>query len=628
MPTPTNSNLLSTVRIDIDVLSVLPFPAFIFNLTDTVVFKSNAFFKGEANIPVVELLKQFNYSFFTDNDLVILLHRLGKEEKITTQRLTQQNSVIKSFDIYLSRIEQTDFALLFFIENKRLTGNDQAAFLKDILQGVSEGIGCVNADNVITFCNHSFANLFGKGDMQIIGEDILEIIDNPNLLVLEREIENQKALLESTFELETKTIDGQYRYILVHAIPKADKAGKYAGSLFTTIDISERVRMERELVINKNRAQESDRLKSTFLANMSHEIRTPMNSIIGFSAMLLRGGLEQEKQDQYLNIIISRGKHLMQILDDIIDITKIEEDQIQLNIKSFNLHDLFAELKSYVESELVQQRKENIQINVCHGLKRDEAFIYADHFRLQQVLSNLLNNAVKFTCTGSIEFGYFGNESGQLVFFVKDTGIGIQPGMQSIVFDRFRQVDESFSRSYGGTGLGLAICKGLLQLMGGKIWVESDGQHGSSFYFSLPLDFCEAPELTSKQVVVNTDYNWAGRTILIVEDDPSSYEYLYEILSENACIIRHASSGNEALQIFNQFPSDLILLDIQLPEMDGYEIARQIRQLNPSIPIIAQTAHAMSDDRQKCIDSGCSEYITKPIQPETLLQAIDSFLSS
>lgn len=611
-----------------DVLSVLPFPAFVFNMADTVVIKSNDFFKEVANVSVVDLLEQFNYNFFSDSDLVILLHRLGKEAKINTQRLTQHHSVIKSYDIYLSLIEQTGYILLFFMENKRQAGNNQASFLKDILQGVSEGIGCVNAANTITFCNRSFAGLFGKDDKQIIGEDILEIIDNHNRSILEMEIETQKSLLESTFELETKPYDGHRRNILVHAIPKADKTGKYAGSLFTTIDITDRVLMERELVINKDKAQESDRLKSTFLANMSHEIRTPMNSIIGFSAMLLRGGLDQEKQDQYLNIIISRGKHLMQILDDIIDITKIEEDQILLNIKSINLYDLFAELKCYVDSELVQHRKENIQIKVCHGLEKEEAFISADHLRLQQVLSNLLNNAVKFTSIGLIEFGYFrDNSSDQLVFFVKDTGIGIQAGMQQLIFERFRQVDESFSRSYGGTGLGLAICKGLLQLMGGKIWVESDGQQGSSFYFSLPLNFSEVQEPSIKPMALEGNFDWTGRTILIVEDDPSSYEFLYEILSEQGCFIRHASNGKEAMEVFSLFPCDLILLDIQLPEVDGYEIARQIRQMNASIPIIAQTAHAMSDDRRKCIDSGCNDYISKPILPETLLQTVDNFLS-
>lgn len=627
MSTPTNSKQLSSVRIDVDILSALPFPALIFNPGDSIVLKSNEFFSGEANIPVINLLNQFNYSFFTDNDLVILQHRLRKEEKIHTQRLIQRDPVIKSFEIYLSLIGQTGYVLLVFTESKKQAENNQAAFLKDILQGVSEGIGCVNADSTITFCNRSFASLFGKEDKQLIGENLLCIIDKQNLAVLEMEIESQKALMESTFELETKTFDGKFRHILVHAIPKADRAGKYAGSLFTTIDISERVVMERELVFNKNKAQESDRLKSTFLANMSHEIRTPMNSIIGFSAMLLRGGLDQEKQDQYLKIIISRGKHLMQILDDIIDITKIEEDQILLNIKSFNLHDLFAELKTYVESELVQQKKEYLQVNVSHGLKRGEASISADYLRLQQVLANLLNNAVKFTNTGFIEFGYFKGDADQMVFFVKDTGIGIQPSMHQLIFERFRQVDESFSRSYGGTGLGLAICKGLLQLMGGKIWVESDGLQGSTFYFSLPENSCEVHDSVYKPSASDVSFNWKGRTIMIVEDDPSSYDFLYEVLSEYSCEIYHVSNGKDALLAFSQNPSDLILLDIQLPEVDGYEIARQIRQLNPTIPIIAQTAHAMSDDRQKCLDSGCNEYVTKPIQVDALLQTIDYYLS-
>jgi PAS domain S-box-containing protein len=625
MSTPAQRNLVPSVRIDVDMLSVLPLPAFIFNMNDAAVVQSNSFFSQEANISVITLLQRFNYRFFTKNDIVILTHRLRKEEKICTQRIIQSDSHIKSFEIYLSLIPNSELALLFFIENRKPVNDTKADFLKDILQGISEGIGVVNAKNTVTFCNRSFASLFGKEEKHIIGENILKLVDKQNKPILEAEIENQRGFLDSTFELESKTLDGQGRYILIHAIPKTDSDGKYSGSLFTTIDISDRVLMERELVYNKDKAQESDRLKSTFLANMSHEIRTPMNSVIGFSSMLLRGGLDKKKQDQYLNIVINRGKHLMQILDDIIDITKIEENQIQLNLKTFNLYDLFSELKVYVESELVHSKKDEIKMNVSHGLPRDEATIFADSLRLQQVLTNLLNNAVKFTDAGSINFGYYKEEgSDELVFFVSDTGIGIHPNMHKLIFERFRQVDESFSRSYGGTGLGLTICKGLLQLMGGKIWLKSDGRNGSTFYFSLPL-YLYNKEETVIPVVTEKEFNWEGRNILIVEDDPSSYEFLYEILSEKNCKIRYAANAKEALSIFAQYPFDLILLDIQLPEVDGYQIARQIRQINTSIPIIAQTAHAMSDDRQKCIASGCNEYVTKPIQVDHLLETIDSY---
>lgn len=625
MSTPANRKLMSPLQMDINLLQAFPLPVLIFDMNNTVVAQSNSFFKFEANLPVTSLLKQNKYNFFSNNDIVILTHRLKSENKITTQRVESIDAHLRIFEIYLSVIPGNSLVLMFFTETLKPVNDTQDVFLKEIVQDISEGIGLLNEDNIVTFCNKSFAQLFGKNEKGVIGENILRISDRQNKPILENEIENQRALLESTFEIQAKTHDNKEKYILVHAIPRIDDEGRFAGSLFTTIDITDRVIIERELICAKDNALESDKLKSTFLANMSHEIRTPMNCIIGFSSMLLRDKLERKKQEQYLNIVISRGKHLMQILDDIIDITKIEENQVLLNIQSVNLYELFADLLVYGDSELFKANKQEVKLTVKHGLSEEKASIYSDSIRLYQILSNLMSNAIKFTDQGYIELGYFKEAADQLVFYIRDTGIGIPPNMHKTIFERFRQVDESFTRSYGGTGLGLTICQGLVQLLGGRIWVESDGINGSTFYFTLPYYYLSNAGKPIYTKTLHLKYNWEGRRLLIIEDDPSSYEFLFEALSENKCEIKYASNGVAALEIFARFPFDIILLDIQLPEIDGLQIARQIRKMNPRIPIIAQTAHAMSDDRLKCIEAGCNEYITKPIQIEVLNDTIDGY---
>jgi hypothetical protein len=258
----------------------------------------------------------------------------------------------------------------------------------------------------------------------------------------------------------------------------------------------------------------------------------------------------------------------------------------------------------------------------------DQSTIVSDGFHLQQVLSNLLNNSEKFTEKGFIEFGYIVENEFNILFYVRDTGIGVPPEMKEIIFERFRQADESFTRIYGGMGLGLSICKGLVNLMGGNIWVESDGTTGSTFYFTIPYNSGYKKNEIPDQNQPGDKFLLDNKNILVVEDDVSSYEYLKEILTSVGCNIIHAGNGKDALTKFRELSNlDLILLDIQLPGTNGYEIAKSIRQTNSVIPIIAQTAHAMPEDRKKCIDAGCNDYITKPIQFDLLINTLKEYIS-
>jgi PAS domain S-box-containing protein len=632
MRTPTKRSLLpSHVQLNAAILLALPFPACIYDPGSNTVFYSNSFFNQEDSVDILELMDKCGYRFITANDFKILNHRVNLENKLSTRRVYYKGSQVKSVEITLSLLPGHNLALFYFNEVwTQETVFSKTNYIEELVQSISEGIGFIDHRNIITYCNKSFALLFGKEEEDLKGKEVFSIVQYPNSSIIHLELENLQRLQDSNFELQLPTDNNIDKFVLVHAVPRISKEGTYSGAFFTIMDISDRVLMERELIIAKDKALDADRLKSSFLANMSHEIRTPMNSIIGFSSMLKRSGLDKRKREQYLDIIISRGKHLVEIINNIIDISKIEENLIQLNYESFNINHLFDELKEYYTDELAKNNKGHIQLHFIAGLEAEYAYVLTDGARLNQMLSCLLNNAVKFTEEGSIEVGYKVDKSDSLTFYIKDTGIGIPLDKQAIIFDRFRQVDESFTRNYGGTGLGLSICKGLLKLMGGKIWVESDGVSGSTFYISIP--YCKFGDNVIKNeeflFMGEKNYNWSGRSILIIEDDPTSFEFLSEVLSPTQCAIQHANNGVDALKCFSKATFDLVLLDIQLPEMDGYQIANTIRKHNPSIPIIAQTAHAMSDDKQKCLNAGCNEYITKPVHYEHLLETINSFFLS
>ena len=404
--------------------------------------------------------------------------------------------------------------------------------------------------------------------------------------------------------------------------------------MVSIMDITGRKQIEEELrVINqeliaaKEKAEESDRLKSSFLANMSHEIRTPMNGIMGFSQILKEKVVNKEQQKDFLHIIYARTKHLMQIINDIIDISKIEANQLDIQEEEIHLNLLLYDLFHEKQEALKKQKKSNIQILLKNNVQKEPLYIYADRKRLVQIIDNLLSNAIKFTDEGYIELGYYFQDKDYIIFYVKDTGIGIPKDKHQEIFKRFRQGDESLTRKYEGTGLGLTISKNLVKLMGGDIWVESEMNKGSCFCFTLPhrpVDPVNNDHGTSGK---HQTYNWKGKTLLLVEDDPTSQEYMQEALLSTQVELRVAPTGEKALQEISTNGSlDLILMDIRLPDMNGLEVTRKIRKTNHRIPIIAQTARAMNEDRMKCLEAGASDYISKPVELNDLLATIHKFI--
>ncbi|HAF30114.1 MAG TPA: hypothetical protein DCG75_13820 [Bacteroidales bacterium] len=380
-----------------------------------------------------------------------------------------------------------------------------------------------------------------------------------------------------------------------------------------------------ELKVAKEKAEESDRLKSAFLANMSHEIRTPLNGILGFSALLRKEGLTREAHNRYSAIVESSGKRLLSIVNDVFDISLIQSDQMKIENGTFEINELLDEIFTFYTTI----KKENLD-TINFDLKKNssaEIEIYSDKYRLHQIFKNLLDNAFKFTTEGKIEFGYLPITDERITFYVKDTGIGIPEKFRETVFSAFRQVDDSITRDYEGAGLGLAICHGLLERMDGKIWFDSKPNNGTTFYFSLPLKEKYANAVKEIKLGKKKKSILKGKMILIVEDDLVSYEFLriyLENLGGGGGIIQ-TSNGKDAVKIIEKNKIDLIFMDIRLPDIDGYETTRRIREIDSKVKIIAQTAYALQNDREKAIAAGCNDYITKPLSEDVIANKIEMF---
>ena len=387
------------------------------------------------------------------------------------------------------------------------------------------------------------------------------------------------------------------------------------------IDITDQKKAEQELVIAKEKAEESDRLKSAFLANMSHEIRTPMNGILGFADLLKEPKLAIEDQHEYISIIEKSGKRMLNIINDIIDISKIESGQMKINITESIINEQIEYIYTFFKPEAEQK---GIHLSFKNALLSKDSIIKTDREKVFAILTNLVKNAIKYSDSGTIKVGY--NLKGDyLEFFVKDQGIGIPVDRQSAIFERFIQADIADKRAYQGAGLGLAITKSYVEMLGGKIWVESEPTKGSTFYFTLPYGSHKKERLndSNQSKVDYTEWKDLKLKILIAEDDFPSEFLISSYLKENAVGLLRAKTGIEAVEMLHGNPDiDLILMDIQMPEINGYEATRRIREFNKEVIIIAQTSYGLSNDRDNAIEAGCNDYISKPIKRDELYSLI------
>ncbi len=510
---------------------------------------------------------------------------------------------------------------------ERKLDEDKISKLNHAVEASSEVIFMTDLEGIITYVNPAFTAVYGHEAEDVVGKvtpRILKsgVMDEAAYKYFWDEILNKRVI---SGELINQTKDGKKIHVEASNNAFINEEGRIIGFISIQKDISVRKEIEDELVKAKEKAEESDRLKSAFLSNMSHEIRTPMNGILGFAALLKEPTLTSDELQEYIETIQISGERMLNTINSIVDVSKIESGLIEVDLSETNINEKIDFLFRFFKPETDNK---GLKFSVKKGLAHEKAFIKTDGEKVYGVLTNLVKNAIKFTHEGSIEFGYE-KKGGFLEFFVKDSGIGIQGEQKELIFERFRQGSESINRGYEGSGLGLSICKSYVEMLGGKIWMEKNEIEGSTFKFTIPYEIAtdDKSEIMDAFSSEQNDTPIHRIKILIVEDDEISHILLTKRLEKISAELIHANDGMEAIQACKKNPDlDLILMDIRMPVMNGHEATRIIREFNKEVVIIAQTAFALSGDREIAIESGCNDYITKPINKAELLALIEQYI--
>ncbi len=491
----------------------------------------------------------------------------------------------------------------------------------DMIASSLDMMALIDENFTYILVNKAFAQAFGADQKQIIGKNVIDVLGEDTFL---------KTIKPNALKCLNKNISINYQewfdlpvygrcFMDINYYPFYNENKKITGFIVNGRDITVQKNSKIDLIKAKEKAEESDQLKSEFLSNMSHEIRTPMNGILGFSDMLSNEGLTDEKRANFIKIIQSSSKQLMHIIDDILEISRLETKQVSLDESEVCLNDVLLELFSIFDLK-AKENKTPLYLN--KGLSNKQSTIITDKTKLSKVLSNLLENALKFTSEGYIELGYSLNNN-QLEIYVKDTGIGIDPKKHKSIFERFSQAEKDLSKKTGGLGLGLSIVKENIELLGGQISLVSAIGEGASFTLLIPYK--------PVHLLLDEEVKEDIPTILIAEDEEVNYillETLIKDVIKFECNLVHVKNGLEALQICKK-PStiDLVLMDLKMPVMNGFEATKELKKMHPLMPIIAQTAYSTSLEKEAANLAGCDDFLTKPISKRTLKTVLVTYLN-
>ncbi|MEI6137716.1 MAG: response regulator [Mariniphaga sp.] len=517
------------------------------------------------------------------------------------------------------------------VQKARQVAENELMKLSRAVEQSPNSVIITDINGIMEYANSATSKLTGYTMEEIIGQ-------NPRIFSSGEKTREEYTFLWNTIlsgrewfgEFHNKKKNGELYWESASIAPLFSENGEITNFLGIKTDITESKKLTLELIKSKEHAEESDRLKSAFLANMSHEIRTPMNGILGFAELLKEPGLTGEEQQEYIRIIQKSGARMLNIINEIVDISKIEAGVVKLNLTETNINEQTEYIYTFFKPEV---EGKGLKLQLKNTLPRKEAIIETDGEKLYAIFMNLVKNAIKYTVNGSIEIGYDVIVETQCIaslqFFVKDTGMGIPKDRQSAIFERFVQADIEDKKAQQGAGLGLTITKSYVEMLGGRIWVESEEGSGSTFYFTLPYTVHQNEtsgvriEKSNHETEVQIIAKIPGLKILIAEDDLTSGILINIIVGKLSREIIKVRSGQEAIAACREHPDiDLILMDIQMPAMGGYEATRQIRQFNKEVVIIAQTAFGLSGDKEKALAAGCTDYIAKPINKLLLLELI------
>jgi PAS domain S-box-containing protein len=544
--------------------------------------------------------------------VAISIHYLLRNRRLNRQ-LQQMNFILEQ------KVEERSAELRqqsSNLQNAYTALNKSENLFRAINETVPLGVAVTDTDGRITIYNqHLIALGFKKKELEtrhwfihIVPEDqekILSLWDGAH--------RHRKPLPETLFRI---TLNNTLKYLRLRG-NCLELEGEFNGMVIVMEDFSAIIKNEQDLIKSRKKAEESDRLKSAFLANMSHEIRTPMNAILGFADLLSSDEYTNQEKQEFINTIQSSGQLLLNLINDIIDISKIEAGELKIFPTTFDLSELLETQFQTFKNQLESTENQNVRLILSNREAIRNCSIYTDKLRLQQILTNLLSNAIKFTQEGVIEFGVIGI-SDQYQFYVKDTGIGIPESKQDVIFERFRQADDAHTKQYGGTGLGLSISLHLTHLLGGKMWVESVVDKGTTFYFTLPRPVESKSGLTDVP-------DYSNRKVLVVEDVEANFHLINTMLRRSNATVLHAPNGYIAIALVQSEQPDLVLMDIQLPEMDGLEALKNLRKMNFTRPVVAITAFALAGDAQFYLRQGFDSYLSKPIGIDKLYQMLRLF---
>lgn len=493
--------------------------------------------------------------------------------------------------------------------------------LKKAVDSAKISIVMTDPEGVIQYANPYYTQVTGFMKDEYLGHKISILHSEENAKGYEKIM---KSILSEPWEGEflnsKKNGEKYWEYSIIS--PVRNSANEITHLVAINTDISDKKRMYDELLSAKIKAEESDKLKSAFLMNMSHEIRTPMNGILGFLDLLKEPDLEDESRNEYIRLVNMSGERLLNTINDIIEVSKIEAGGLEIRDSVVHLEEFNDYYLSFFTLQAVIKHNE-----LCIGRTVTQAgirSIITDRHKLDSIMMNLIKNAIKFTEYGSIEFGNY-LEGNMIAFYVKDTGIGIPSDKVDAVFDRFVQADASHSRNHEGSGLGLSIVKGYCDALGGKIRVSSEPYKGSLFEVLIP--FKEATSTPDAPVPQRTGIKrFPGKKILIAEDDDISFKLIESCIGDSGVQLVRARTGVEAVEMAHLEDISMILMDIKMPEMDGYEATGRIRKFNTTIPIIAQTAFALAGDRERALHTGCNDFMSKPIEKKRLMAVMEKYL--
>jgi PAS domain S-box-containing protein len=557
---------------------------------------------------------------------IITIYFLLKLKKVNSE-LLQKNKQILEINAGLDKAN-SELASQKELVVRNHSESDK--FYEILVQSADDGFSFYDKEWNLKYANPAFYSMIGLDKDTYILADAKSYC-HPEDRDYQSKIE--KAFSNNGFyegELRIRHKDGHYVNLSTRSVQVRQDNGEILGAFTISRDITRLKQVHEELIKANIEAEASSRLKSSFLANISHEIRTPLNSVVGFSNLLLTDDLPKEAREEYIEHINYNSEKLLQIIGDIIDLSRLESSQIEISYEETSLNSIVNEIVEDAR-QVIRRNEKPIILKVKNYFKENSDLIFTDRVWLKRVLNHLMDNAVKFTLDGSIEFSYL-KENENIVFKIKDTGIGIHKENLNRIFEEFRQEIDGHHRPFEGLGIGLTLAKEVVERMGGKIFVQSEKGIGSEFSFSIP--YRPAGSRKTKPAPFKRDLeikpiDWSRRKCLIVDDNKDVLIYLNRILLDTGVTIITARSGIEAIDLIKSNSDiDVVLLDMQMPEMNGIEAAREIRKIRKDLPIIAQTAFIFEDDKDIILEAGCDACLIKPIRKEHLLTVMTSFVKS